>query len=421
VESQIAIPAIMQEGYILPVFEVTPGNLSRISIPNLLKIIYFAGVAILLALLLIKIIRVILLIARSEKIKMEDYYLIKSSGTESPFSFLNYIVIPDNQYNESELASIVMHERNHIRQFHSIDLIVSEIFKALQWFNPVSWLYNRELQYIHEYTADKSVMKNGINREEYLSLLIFNTNENHSNSIYNNFNILLIKKRIKMIMDTSKKSRAWLKIMPAIALTICLLAAHTGFSQSSVQFNGKDGILFIVDGKAIDNLESIDAAQIESVDVYRDKNIQQFVDKYGNRAKDGVMVITTKKSKNPSEVVVIGYGVAGDDEANVEKVFDVVDQSPEFPDGNVLKFVAENIFYPVKAQENKMEGKVTVKFVIKSDGSIDNVRILRGVSESLDNEAIRIVKAMPKWIPGRQNGKAVNVYFTLPIDFKLQK
>ena len=105
-----------------------------------------------------------------------------------------------------------------------------------------------------------------------------------------------------------------------------------------------------------------------------------------------------------------------------EKVFDVVEQMPSFPGGNtaLMKFLNENIHYPVVAQENGVQGRVVVSFVVKRDGHITDVQIARSVDPSLDKEAQRVVKSMPKWIPGKQNGSAVRVKFNVPVSFRLQ-
>ncbi|MDR2144882.1 MAG: TonB family protein [Tannerella sp.] len=101
----------------------------------------------------------------------------------------------------------------------------------------------------------------------------------------------------------------------------------------------------------------------------------------------------------------------------------VVEQNPEFPGGYaaMMKWLGENLNYPVVAQESNIKGRVTLKFVVNTDGSVDRVQVLKGVDPSLDREAVRAVQAMPKWIPGKQNGKTVNVWFTLPVDFRLQQ
>ena len=104
------------------------------------------------------------------------------------------------------------------------------------------------------------------------------------------------------------------------------------------------------------------------------------------------------------------------------KVFDVVEQMPSFPGGNgaLMKYLSRNIKYPTIAEENGVQGKVIVQFVVGRDGSISGAKVVKSVDPSLDKEAIRVVKSMPKWIPGKQNGQSVNVKYTLPVTFQLR-
>ena len=105
-----------------------------------------------------------------------------------------------------------------------------------------------------------------------------------------------------------------------------------------------------------------------------------------------------------------------------EQIFDMVEQMPTFPGGpsELMSYLGKNIKYPTIAQENGTQGRVIIQFVVERDGSITDVQVARGVDPYLDKEAVRVVKAMPKWIPGKQNGKAVRVKFTVPVMFKLQ-
>ena len=105
----------------------------------------------------------------------------------------------------------------------------------------------------------------------------------------------------------------------------------------------------------------------------------------------------------------------------VEEIFDVVEEMPEFPGGaaKLYEYLGKNIKYPEMAKENGIQGKVFVKFTVMSDGKIKNVEVVRGVHKTLDNEALKVVKEMPKWTPGKQRGKAVNCNFTIPIKFKI--
>lgn len=105
-----------------------------------------------------------------------------------------------------------------------------------------------------------------------------------------------------------------------------------------------------------------------------------------------------------------------------EEVFRAVEQMPQFPGGDaeLMKFLRDNIVYPAMAQENNVQGKVIVQFVVTKTGDIGEVKVVKSVDRDLDNEAVRLVKKLPKFIPGRMNGQAVNVWYTLPVQFKLQ-
>ena len=123
------------------------------------------------------------------------------------------------------------------------------------------------------------------------------------------------------------------------------------------------------------------------------------------------------------EVLKIKEAVAQPEpKPEVEKVFDVVEQMPSFPGGPsaLMEWLSNNVKYPVVAQENGVQGRVVVSFVVERDGSITDVKVVRGVDPSLDKEASRVVRAMPRWIPGKQNGSAVRVKYNVPVAFRLQ-
>lgn len=107
-------------------------------------------------------------------------------------------------------------------------------------------------------------------------------------------------------------------------------------------------------------------------------------------------------------------------EEEQNKIFEVVEQQPQFPGGSVNGWIADHIKYPVVAAENGISGRVVVQFVVERDGSVSQVRVVRGVDPSLDKEAQRVISSMPMWIPGKQNGQAVRSRFTVPVTFRLQ-
>jgi TonB family protein len=148
--------------------------------------------------------------------------------------------------------------------------------------------------------------------------------------------------------------------------------------------------------------------------------------------------IKSQEELTSTKVAISIADVKGNDEANgadiadlkqvvtqaaePEKVFDMVEQMPTFPGGQqeLMSYLGKNIKYPTIAQENGTQGRVIIQFVVERDGSISDVHVARGVDPYLDKEAVRVVKSMPKWLPGKQNGKAVRVKFTVPVMFRLQ-
>lgn len=131
--------------------------------------------------------------------------------------------------------------------------------------------------------------------------------------------------------------------------------------------------------------------------------------------------INTEDDKN-TEVVIQAPVEIKEEEEEDNVVFVIVENKPEFPGGDaaMMKYLSENIKYPVIAQENGIQGRVICQFVVNKDGSIVDINVVRSVDPSLDKEAIRVIKSMPKWKPGMQRGKPVRVKFTLPVSFRLQ-
>jgi protein TonB len=145
-----------------------------------------------------------------------------------------------------------------------------------------------------------------------------------------------------------------------------------------------------------------------------------------NIVEDDVLVesVSIETEDNKTDVVIQGPVSSGpvveEDDGNV--VFQVVETMPSFPGGDaaLFKFLSDNVKYPVIAQENGIQGRVICQFVVNRDGSIVDVEVVRPVDPSLDKEAIRVIKSMPNWSPGKQRGKAVRVKYTLPVNFRLQ-
>ena len=183
--------------------------------------------------------------------------------------------------------------------------------------------------------------------------------------------------------------------------------------------------------------EKKDEPEVEKIEVERVKSSVAFTVpeiKKDNEVKED-QEMKSQDELQETNTAIGAFTVEGNDESaevkHVEekiaepeetKVFDVVEQMPSFPGGQsaLLQYLSSNIKYPVVAEENGVQGRVIVTFVVEKDGSITDVRVVKSVDPSLDKEAQRVVKSMPKWIPGKQNGSAVRVKYTVPVTFRLQ-
>ena len=350
----------------------------------------------------------------------------------APFSWMKMMVISEEDLAKNGMA-ILAHERAHIRNGHSWDLLLMQVCILLQWFNPAVWLLKQELQTVHEYEADKWVVGQGIDAKAYQLSIIESVVGTRLFSIANNFNHTLLNKRIRMMNKTSSNRWTCLKclfVLPVAALAVVAFARppidelkysflddkglpttiemkRKGYFTSSM----KDSVLVIVNekvkGYGEEVLSSIPGEQIDSV---LSMHSESTVAEYGDKAKHGVIKITTKKENKESASV------------KEKLIFQVAEEMPEFPGGmeECMKFIKQNTLYPIEAYRKGIHGRVLVSGVISDKGDIESPHIYRSVDPLLDAEALRVIQSMPKWKPGKQRGKPVNVMFMFPVAFNLQ-
>ena len=401
--------------------------------------------------------------------------LIVTDEKVSPFSWINRIVISRTDLEENG-REILCHEMAHISNHHSIDLILADICILLQWFNPASWLIKSELQNVHEFEADETVIRNGIDAKNYQLLLIKKAVGSRLYSIANSFNHSKLKKRITMMMK--KKSSPWarakyLYILPLAAVAVAAFA-HPEISKltdeiSSVKVNDFSAITenhevenvnsvseksVIVEGTIIDDatgqpiigasiiIQNTNNGTITDLDgKFKIETNPKSVLVFSYIGKETYSVTVTEENiksmkKSPirlkddvqetDEIVVVGYGTQKEipqtsTSPKDEITFFIVEQMPEYPGGmsELMKYVARNIKYPADALREKKQGRVIVQFIVGKDGYTSDFKVMKSVSPSLDAEAIRVLANMPKWTPGMQRGEAVPVKYTVPVTFKL--
>ena len=378
---------------------------------GLLGYIYLIGVAFFAIKLVIQLFQIIRLIVRNKVVTEGKIKIVVLDREISPFSFLNYIFVSNNLQNTNGWEKMLEHERQHIRQGHTFDVLLLEIIAVVQWFNPFFWMFRRALRENHEFLADQAVISHGTAPSWYKQILI-NQYVGDQIVIANNFNYSLIKIRIKMMSKIKSRKITYSKIILGVILAGSLTTTFALDQQKTTKTEAAPAA----------KVEAASAEKTETI-IYLGKPLQvsgsavtieslkSFI-RRSNREKE-LLPPPPPPSTKPWAVTKV---------SGSEDVFVVVEQMPEFPGGTVemMNFIKNAVVYPADAVKKGIHGKVYVTFVINKDGSVSNAKIARSVDPLLDAEAIRVVNTFPKWKPGRQKGQDVEVQYTLPINFALQ-
>ena len=292
---------------------------------------------------------------RSERATLHGTAVCLLTGDYSPFSFFRWIFVNPVNKTPSQVKQILTHEQTHVAQWHSVDALLSQLFVAAFWFNPAAWLMRLQVRNNLEYLADRSVISGGTDKKAYQYHLLAVAYRTNVATITNNFNVLPLKKRIKMMNKQTSNPLARFKYLLFVPLAVALLAMNSTVMRANVQKK---------------------------------------------------VVKSTKVTKKTG---------------TTDKVYEVCEQMPTFPGGDaaLMKYLAENVKYPALAIKAQEQGRVVVSFTVEKDGAISDVKVARSVTPSLDAEAVRVVKAMPKWTPGKQDGQLVRVRYNVPVSFKL--
>ena len=455
---------------------------------------FFAGLAVTLGHTLVGILKVWRLISRSERHAQTDGTVLCVTDSDvSPFSFCRYIVLSRSDY-EAQDASVLAHERGHISQHHSLDVLLVDTLTALQWFNPAMWMLRSDLRAIHEYEADAAVLSQGINMRQYQYLLIQKAVAACGYSVANGITHSTLKNRIHMMLTNKKTNRAsWLKLLAMLPIVGAALALNAetinhyvyedapeqpqkkvvkkGKKSASVKMNDKtievktdkDVVtgenvtvetnadkqqsndweknliflgeqfgdadpLIVIDGKVStsEQLKALDPKEIDNVSVIKNEEaLKVYAKHFKADTSKGILFINTKEYVKNGKKELVSVDVKAkkpQEEVVHEGAFDVVENMPEFPGGDaeMMKFLSTNIKYPATALKDSIQGRVVATFIVEKDGNVSSPKILKHVSDDLDAEAVRVIKLMPKWKPGKQSGKEVRVKYTIPVTFRLQ-
>ena len=387
--------------------------------------IFFIGMIVTLGYTIMSVVRVWLLIQHSEQHQQTDGTVIcVAPGDVSPFSWMKYIVLSRSDYEAND-ASILAHERGHIRRHHSLDLLLVDSLTALQWFNPAMWMLRQDLRAIHEYEADAAVLSQGINMRQYQYLLIQKAVSQCGYSVANGISHSTLKNRINMMLHKNSSRASLLKLLaltPIVGMTLALQAETVNDyvieqpqNQTKVVKKGNQNAQVKVGTKKVEVKAVKPAAPVQNK-AKKDAAVKNVVVK---AKKDATVSNVVVKKKNPVADEEVAIGVIDDNKD--DRVWNVVEQMPKFPGGDagLMSFLKDNLKYPAEAEKAGKQGRVVVTFVVGKDGAVNNAKVVRSVDEKLDAEALRVVNAMPKWQPGKQRGQEVNVMYTIPVTFRL--
>lgn len=322
-----------------------------------------------------------------------DSNIINITSTDiNPFSFFKWIFINKSDLSEKELKEVIIHETVHVNQLHTIDILLSELIFTFFWWNPIVWIMKKHIRANLEYIADAKVLEHGIDNKQYQYHLL-KLSSIKTTAVVNNFNVSQLKNRIVM-MNKRKTAKGvlakYLLALPVISFLFGLNSAWANNITSKV-------IDVVPDRVMIVNSE----IKIESLPT------------------ESLHMQTTQKNQTPPPPPV----KVGTRTKENGTVFTVVEQMPSYPGGDkaLFEYLSNNIKYPEKAAKDSIQGKVIVAFIVSATGEIKDIKIQRSLNAECDAEAKRVVEAMPKWTPGKQNGVDVSVQYMLPINFKLSK
>lgn len=405
-QTQVPMQTLMLSYVQLQEVVITPENaVIPIDWTQLITLFYLTISAGLLLKLFAQLFSVLRLRTKSSPINIQGIKVHSLPGKVAPFSFFGSIYLNPELHNDHELREILEHEQTHVRQMHSFDVLLAEALTLICWINPAAWLLRREIRHNLEFLADHQVIASGFDSRSYQYHLLQLTYQLPHHPITNQFNISPLKKRITMMNQAKTPKAGLLKYLLLVPLAFALVVSSNAETIISAAREGMS-----TEAQKKDAVVKPHTNELGEVTVVAYPPAQS-----PNTPPPPPPAKQDRKTPPPPPPPPVK-------EVNEDPVFMVVEKMPEFPGGQdaLFKFLRDNIKYPVKAQEQAIQGRVICQFVIDRDGKITDIEVLRSVDPLLDAEAIRVIEAMPKWTPGTQRGEAVRVRYTMPINFKLE-
>lgn len=398
-----------------------------------LGFIYWGIVAFLCGRFLVQLSSILWLAHTSERVVIHEtpvYALRKAAG---PFSFFRMVFLHPESHSDKETNEILTHECTHVSQWHSIDVILSEMMCMACWFNPFVWLLKREVRHNLEYLADNTVIQSGYDSKSYQYHLLGLAHHQSVTTLYNSFNVLHLKNRIMMM--NKKRSPGivrtkYLIFIPLVGI-LMLLSNIEAVARLTVRLANEATVsnaMVTATGILVDETGQPLIGASVVVKGGKERTITDKKGAFSLEVPANAILRCSYQGRESQEVLAADMtnnthlSLSSKSREMNEQVFTVVEKMPSFPGGDaeLLKYIATNIKYPKESQDNGEQGRVICSFIVGRDGSVNNPEVLRGVTPLLNEEAVRVINTMPRWNPGMQRGKAVAVKYTVPITFRLK-
>lgn len=398
-----------------------------------LGFIYWGIVAFLCGRFLVQLSSILWLAHTSERVVIHEtpvYALRKAAG---PFSFFRMVFLHPESHSDKETDEILTHECTHVSQWHSIDVILSEMMCMACWFNPFVWLLKREVRHNLEYLADNTVIQSGYDSKSYQYHLLGLAHHQSVTTLYNSFNVLHLKNRIMMM--NKKRSPGivrtkYLIFIPLVGI-LMLLSNIEAVARLTVRLANEATVsnaMVTATGILVDETGQPLIGASVVVKGGKERTITDKKGAFSLEVPANAILRCRYQGRESQEVLAADMtnnthlSLSSKSREMNEQVFTVVEKMPSFPGGDaeLLKYIATNIKYPKESQDNGEQGRVICSFIVGRDGSVNNPEVLRGVTPLLNEEAVRVINTMPRWNPGMQRGKAVAVKYTVPITFRLK-
>lgn len=398
-----------------------------------LGFIYWGIVAFLCGRFLVQLSSILWLAHTSERVVIHGtpvYALRKAAG---PFSFFRMVFLHPESHSDKETDEILTHECTHVSQWHSIDVILSEMMCMACWFNPFVWLLKREVRHNLEYLADNTVIQSGYDSKSYQYHLLGLAHHQSVTTLYNSFNVLHLKNRIMMM--NKKRSPGivrtkYLIFIPLVGI-LMLLSNIEAVARLTVRLANEATVsnaVVTATGILVDETGQPLIGASVVVKGGKERTITDRKGAFSLEVPANAILRCSYQGRESQEVLAADMtnnthlSLSSKSRKMNEQVFTVVEKMPSFPGGDaeLLKYIATNIKYPKESQDNGEQGRVICSFIVGRDGSVNNPEVLRGVTPLLNEEAVRVINTMPRWNPGMQRGKAVAVKYTVPITFRLK-